>query len=124
MQTSKGAASVKDRCDCSPRPERAARPTIEQSARMASRKAVSPVDCCERGGCASDVRWRRISPARKELRNGSKAGLQDTELARISQELIVSAGTLLPFAPSSLFLAILLPLQTFNLCWLAGNSDV
>ena len=27
-------------------------------------------------------------------------------------------------SPSSLFLTILLPLQTFNLCWLAGNSDV
>jgi hypothetical protein len=27
--------------------------------------------CGERERCASDVRWHRIAPARKELRNGS-----------------------------------------------------
>ena len=35
------------------------------------RKAVSSADWREPGGCASDVRWRRIAPARKELHNGS-----------------------------------------------------
>jgi hypothetical protein len=33
--------------------------------------SVNFANCGERAGCASDARWRRIAPARKELRNGS-----------------------------------------------------
>ena len=38
---------------------------------MESANAVSFADWGERGGCASDVRWRHIVLVRKELRNGS-----------------------------------------------------
>jgi hypothetical protein len=36
-----------------------------------SANAVSFADWGEQGRCASDARWRRNAPARKELRNGS-----------------------------------------------------
>jgi hypothetical protein len=39
--------------------------------RTESANAVSFADWGEQGRCASDARWRRNAPARKELRNGS-----------------------------------------------------
>ena len=46
------------------------------------RKAVSSADWGEPGGCASDVRWRRIAPARNELHNASNKSEREPTTGR------------------------------------------
>jgi hypothetical protein len=46
------------------------------------RKAVSSADWGEPGGCANDVRSRRIAPARNELHNGSSKSEREATSGR------------------------------------------